>query len=104
MRHILTGEWMNLDRIIHEPARLRIMMLLSGLESADFRFLVKTLSLTNGNLSRHVEKLEQAGYVKVEKTIKGKMPHTSYCVTETGKNALAEYWHRLDAIRQSGRT
>jgi DNA-binding MarR family transcriptional regulator len=59
---------MEIDKIIHEPARLRIMMILAGLEQADFNFLLKTLSLTRGNLSRHVEKLESAAYLKVKKS------------------------------------
>jgi len=53
---------MEIDKIIHEPARLRIMMILSGIEQVDFNFLLKTLSLTRGNLSRHMEKLESTGY------------------------------------------
>ena len=52
-----------IDKIIHEPTRLRIMMILAGLEEADFTFLVTTLDLTRGNLNRHMEKLESAGYL-----------------------------------------
>ena len=68
---------MKFDKIVHEPARLRIMMILSGIEEADFNFLVATLSLTRGNLSRHMEKLESAAYLKVIKSFKGKLPNTS---------------------------
>ena len=91
---------MEIDKIIHEPARLRIMMILAGLEQADFNFLLKTLSLTRGNMSRHVEKLESAGYLKVKKSFKGKVPNTSYQLTQKGSKALAQYWENLDAIRQ----
>jgi len=94
---------MKFDKIIHEPARLRIMMILSGVESANFNFLLSTLGLTNGNLSRHIEKLEFAGYVKVNKTFKGKLPNTSYQLTKKGAKALAVYWKELDAIRRTGR-
>ncbi|MBN2456229.1 MAG: transcriptional regulator [Sedimentisphaerales bacterium] len=94
---------MELDRIVHEPVRLRVMMILSGVEEADFNFLLTTLSLTNGNLSRHVEKLESAGYVKVNKTFKGKLPNTSYQITLKGSNALTQYWKELDVIRRTGR-
>ena len=52
---------MEIDKVIHEPARLRIMMILSGVEKADFNFIVTSLNLTRGNLSRHIEKLESAG-------------------------------------------
>lgn len=93
---------MKFDKIIHEPARLRIMMILSGVESADFNFLLSTLGLSKGNLSRHVEKLELAGYVKVKKTFRGKIPNTSYQLTKKGTNALTQYWKNLDVIRRTG--
>ncbi len=95
---------MEIDKIIHEPARLRIMMILSGLEQADFNFLLMTLGLTRGNLSRHVEKLEYAGYLKVKKSFKGKIPNTSYQLTQKGSKALAQYWANLDAVRRLSRT
>jgi DNA-binding MarR family transcriptional regulator len=93
----------NLDRIVHEPARLRIMMILSSIDSADFNFLLSTLALTKGNLSRHIEKLEFAGYVKVNKTFKGKIPNTTYQLTKKGLKALTGYWKELDIIRRTGR-
>jgi len=95
---------MEFDKVIHEPARLRIMMILSGLELADFNFLLKTLSLTRGNLSRHIEKLESAGYLEVKKSFKGKIPNTSYQLTQKGSKALAQYWENLDAVRQIGQS
>jgi DNA-binding MarR family transcriptional regulator len=94
---------MEIDRIIHEPARLRIMMILAGLEQADFNFLVTTLSLTRGNLSSHMDKLESAGYLKVKRSFKGKLRNTSYQLTQKGFRALAQYWENLDAVRRSGR-
>jgi len=94
---------MEIDKIIHEPARLRIMMILAGLERADFNFLLTTLSLTRGNLSRHVEKLESAAYLKVKKSFNGKIPNTSYQLTRKGSKALARYWENLDAVRRLGR-
>ncbi len=94
---------MEIDKIIHEPTRLRIMMILAGLEQADFNFLVTTLSLTRGNLSRHIEKLESAGYLKVKRSFKGKIRNTSYQLTQEGSKALAQYWENLDIIRRSGR-
>jgi DNA-binding MarR family transcriptional regulator len=93
---------MEIDKIIHEPARLRIMMILAGLEQADFNFLLKTLSLTRGNLSRHVEKLESTAYLKVKKSFNGKIPNTSYQLTRKGSKALAQYWENLDAVRRLG--
>ena len=93
---------MEIDKIIHEPARLRIMMILEGLEQADFTFLATTLNLTRGNLNRHIEKLEFAGYLKVKRSFKGKVRNTSYQLTREGSKALAQYWENLDTIRQSG--
>ncbi|MBU8902500.1 MAG: transcriptional regulator [Victivallales bacterium] len=93
---------MKFDKIIHEPARLKIMMILSGVEQADFNFLLTTLALTRGNLSRHMEKLESASYLKISKSFKGKMPNTSYQLTQKGSKALAQYWENLDAVRRLG--
>jgi DNA-binding MarR family transcriptional regulator len=93
---------MEIDKIIHEPARLRIMMILDGLEEADFTFLATTLGLTRGNLNRHIEKLESAGYLKVKRSFKGKVRNTSYQITQKGSEALAQYWENIDTIRQSG--
>ena len=95
---------MEIDKVIHEPARLRIMMILTGIEQADFNFLLTTVSLTRGNLSRHIEKLESAGYLKVKKSFKGKMPNTNYQLTQKGSKALAQYWENLDAVRQLGQS
>ena len=88
-----------LDRIVHEPVRLRIMALLSGVDCADFNFLLSTLGLSKGNLASHVDKLERAGYVEVSKSFLGKIPHTEYRLSGTGRAALETYWAALDAIR-----
>jgi len=88
-----------LDPVIHQPTRLRIMMLLSGIREADFTFLLKTLCLTNGNLSIHTRKLEDAEYIETTKSFQGRMPRTTYRLTELGRARLREYWDALDAIR-----
>ena len=88
-----------LDRIIHEPARLRIMMILSGVDEADFNFILSTLRLTRGNLSSHMDRLERTGYVSIIKSFNGKIPHTGYRITEAGKEALSKYWKMVDEIR-----
>ena len=88
------------DRIIHEPARLRIMMILSGVDEADFNFLRSTLDMTKGNLSSHMDRLEKAGYIKIIKSFNGKIPHTGYRLTKSGQTALSEYWAALDKIRK----
>jgi DNA-binding transcriptional ArsR family regulator len=93
-----------LDRVIHEPVRLRIMAILSGVDRADFKFMLSTLGLSKGNLASHMDRLEQAGYVEIQKSFNGRMPHTEYCLTEVGKSALANYWAELDAIRANLKT
>jgi DNA-binding transcriptional ArsR family regulator len=87
-----------LDRVIHEPARLMLVALLSSVDSADFLFLLKESGLTKGNLSVHLSRLEDAGYLRVDKTFRGKIPHTEYSLTAKGKTAFNEYRKRLDPI------
>ncbi|MFC2014363.1 winged helix-turn-helix domain-containing protein [Chloroflexota bacterium] len=81
----------SVDRIIHEPARFSIMAYLSVVESADFTFLQTQTELTWGNLSSHINKLETAGYVVVEKEFIGKKPHTMLHVTDKGRAAFEDY-------------
>jgi DNA-binding HxlR family transcriptional regulator len=87
-----------LDRVIHEPARLTLMALLSSIESADFLFLLKESDLTKGNLSVHLSRLEDAGYIQMEKTFRGKIPHTEYRLTLKGKSAFDLYRKSLGSI------
>jgi len=90
-----------LDPEVHQPTRLRILMLLSGVRTADFAFLLKTLGLTKGNLSAHMSRLEELGCVRVTKQFLGKVPNTSYCLTPRGRDRLKAYWQAMDAIRAS---
>ena len=84
-----------IDRMVHEPARLMIMSVLYVVASADFLFLLRQTGLTRGNLSSHLSKLESAGYVDVEKEFVDKMPHTVLRLTEAGRAALQTYRARL---------
>jgi len=84
-----------LDRLIHEPARLLIVTILSTVESADFLFLRRETDLTKGNLSAHLSKLEGAGYVNIEKTFKGKLPLTVCKLTEAGQVAFETYRQQM---------
>ena len=84
-----------LDRLIHEPARLLIVTILSTVESADFLFLQRETDLTKGNLSAHLSKLENAGYVDIEKTFKGKLPLTVCKLTESGQEAFEGYRQQM---------
>jgi len=88
-----------LDPHVHQPTRLRILMILSGVASADFSFLLNTLGLTKGNLSSHMSRLEEAGYVEVAKSFNGKVPNTAYSLTRRGRSSLDEYWRAIDEIR-----
>lgn len=90
---------MELDRVIHEPVRLRIMATLQGVDTADFNFFLSTLGLSKGNLSSHVEKLETAGYVQVKKSFNGKITNTQYALTAKGRKALEKHWTMLDELR-----
>ena len=85
----------DLDRLIHEPARLLIVTILASVVSADFLFLQQETGLTKGNLSAHLAKLEEAGYVKIEKTFKGKLPLTVCKLNTAGKKALTGYRQQL---------
>ena len=89
----------SLNRLVHEPARLAILVALSACEKADFIFLLNITRLTKGNLSSHLSKLEQAGLVEIEKTHEGKTPITYAKLTLEGKDALKEYWKSIDKVR-----
>jgi DNA-binding MarR family transcriptional regulator len=84
-----------LDRLIHEPARLLIVTILSTVKSADFLYLQRETELTKGNLSAHLRKLEDAGYVKIQKTFKGKLPLTVCKLTAAGTKAVTQYRQEL---------
>ncbi len=79
------------DRLIHEPARLMIVAVLDSVEEADFQYLHLTTGLTKGNLSVHLSRLEEAGYVAISKTFRGKYPLTVCRLTDTGAQKLADY-------------
>jgi len=87
-----------LDRFIHEPARLMIVALLYSVERADFLYLQRETGLTKGNLSAQLSKLEQAGYVQIEKTFRGKMPLTVCSLTVEGRRAFEQYRARLQQL------
>jgi DNA-binding MarR family transcriptional regulator len=80
-----------IDPIIHVPARLMIIMQLFVVDGADATFLMNRTGLTWGNLGSHLNKLEQAGYVEVEKRFRGKKPCTMIRLTEQGRAAFREY-------------
>jgi DNA-binding transcriptional ArsR family regulator len=88
----------DIDRLIHEPARLMILAVLYVVESADFTFLMRQTGLTWGNLSSHLSKLEEVGYIEIEKEFVGKKPHTMLHLTDEGRAAFREYRQRMKRV------
>ena len=86
------------DRVIHEPARLKIMSVLSVAESADFTYLMRETELTRGNLSVQLSRLEEAGYIAIEKTFVGKTPRTTARMTPEGREAFTAYRAYLERL------
>jgi len=89
---------MALEKLIHEPSRLAILTILSGVKEADFKFLLRMSGLTRGNLSVHLSKLEEAGYVNVTKRFINKMPNTVYNLTKEGRKAFNDYLENMEII------
>jgi DNA-binding transcriptional ArsR family regulator len=89
------SELVEVDRIIHEPARAAIMAVLYGVETADFKFLLETTQLTKGNLSVHARKLESADYLTIEKSFQNNYPHTKYRMTRLGRAAFRAYVEKI---------
>lgn len=81
----------DLDRVIHEPGRLMIVALLSAVERADFLYLQHETDMNKGTLSSHLSRLEEAGYIAVTKTYRGKVPQTLLCLTTAGRKAFEQY-------------
>jgi DNA-binding transcriptional ArsR family regulator len=88
----------DLDRVIHEPARLMLVALLAGVIEADFLWLQRESTLTKGNLSSHLARLENAGYIQVDKTFKGKIPLTVVRLTRAGKTAFEAYKKKIASL------
>ncbi len=84
-----------LDPVLHSELRLAVVSLLVGVESADFTYIKKQTGATSGNLSVQIDKLSAAGYIKVEKGFKGKMPCTTCSITESGLEAFHIYVEAL---------
>jgi DNA-binding MarR family transcriptional regulator len=87
-----------IDRVVHEPARLMLMAALYVIDSADFTFLMNLTGISWGNLSAHMSKLEESGYVEVEKTFKGKRPNTMLRLTSDGRAAFQVYRRKMKQL------
>lgn len=87
-----------LDRLIHEPARLVLVSNLYVVDEADFVFLSRRTGLTDGNISSHMSRLEAAGYVAIDKAIVGKRPRTTYALTPEGRAAFERYRRQVQSL------
>jgi DNA-binding MarR family transcriptional regulator len=88
----------DLDRVIHERMRLGIISALAANDKLSFGELKKLLNTTDGNISVHARRLEEAGYVTMEKSFKGRVPLTEYAITREGKKALERYLNHMEAL------
>lgn len=88
----------NLDRLIHERLRLGIISALAANESLTFSDLKSLMNTTDGNLSVHARKLEEAGYIACSKFFDGRLPKTEYKLTATGKQALENYLSHMESL------
>jgi len=90
----------DIDRLIHEPSRLMIMAQLYVIQSADFLFLQRQTQMTPGNLSAHLSKLEDAGYVEITKEFLDRKPHTALALTKKGREAFKQYRKNIKQIAE----
>jgi len=88
-----------IDRLVHEPARLAILTVLAACERADFLFLERATGLTRGNLSVQLTRLEEAGLIEIEKIIERKRTLTMATLVRRGRHVLDRYWQDMDEIR-----
>jgi DNA-binding MarR family transcriptional regulator len=91
----------DLDRLIHERVRLGIVSALAANESLSFNDLKRLLQTTDGNVSVHARKLEDAGYIECTKSFQGRMPKTEYALTTSGRKALEKYLNHMEALIQA---
>lgn len=92
-----------LDRLIHERIRLGIVSALAAKEPLSFNELKKILNTSDGNLSVHARKLEEANYILCDKTFEGRIPKTEYRLTKEGRKAFERYLNHMEAIIQAAR-
>jgi len=88
----------DIDQVVHAPARLMVLTYLYVVESADYVFLMRLTGLTWGNLSTHLSRLEEAGYVEILKEFRGKKPHSTIRLTPQGREAFREYKKSMQQV------
>ncbi|MBN1148860.1 MAG: transcriptional regulator [Anaerolineales bacterium] len=92
--HPLAG----IDQVIHAPARLMVLSYLYVVDSVDYVFLMRLTGLTWGNLATHLSRLEEAGYIAIDKQFKGKKPHSTVRLTDQGRAAFREYKRSMQQV------
>lgn len=92
-----------LDPVVHSPVRLAVLSVLVAARDVDFNSLKRMTETTDGNLSTHLAKLEEAGYVSVKKSFRGKKPLTTCRLTEKGRTAFDRYLKALESYLPPGR-
>lgn len=92
---------LDIDRLVHEPARLLMLTILAGAKQVEFTFLETLTGLSKGNLSSHMSKLEAGGLIRVDKRFRGKRPLTELRITPAGRKALSEYRRQLAIAMQA---
>ena len=90
-----------IDRLIHEPSRMQLMAILYAGEQVSFLYLLHETGLTKGNLSNHLARLEQGGYIRIEKSFRGKVPQTLLSITPEGRSAFQIYRKQLKLLADS---
>jgi DNA-binding MarR family transcriptional regulator len=95
MDKALLKELLNINKIIHEPARLLIMTYLNHFKEADYIFLIRQTSLTPGNFSSHVRKLEDTGYISIKKEFLDRKPHSTIQITKEGQEAFRSHVSKM---------
>ena len=88
----------DINQVIHASARLMVLTYLYVVESADYVYLLRLTGLTWGNVSTHLSKLEEAGYITIQKTFIGKKPHTTISLTQQGRAAFREYKKSMQQV------
>ena len=101
--HAVDTDPLALDRLIHERIRLGIVSALAVNDSLSFNDLKKLLRTTDGNLSVHARKLEDAGYIACTKSFEGRVPHTDFRLTATGRRVLEKYLAHMEALIRATR-
>ncbi len=95
-------DYRELDALIHSRIRLAVMAILAATEYATFAFVKEKTGASDGNLGAHLRKLEDAGYLDVQKTFVGRTPTTQYALSERGRKAFATYVERMEDLLRPG--